>query len=60
MPHRLWDCYCRAKCMVSLKHVTTSDVGGINEQGKRAGKQDSNKAPLLAHDLFAYLTAGKG
>ena len=57
IPHRLWTSYCRAQSMVSLKHVATSDVGGINEQGQRAGTLDSRKSPLLANRLFAYLTA---
>lgn len=59
IPHRLWTHYCRAQSMVSLKHVATSDVGGINEQGQRAGTLDSSKAPLLANRLYAYLTASK-
>ena len=59
IPHRLWTNYCRAQSMVSLKHVATSDVGGINEQGQRAGTLDSHKAPLLANRLYAYLTANK-
>lgn len=59
IPHRLWTHYCCAQSMVSLKHVATSDVGGINEQGQRAGTLDSRKAPLLANRLYAYLTASK-